>query len=369
MRISLLEKRENFHFILKETLNKSTFFKDKVKNRKQEKFIVNRYLNFIATQKINTNVFQNLINEYSNALVGWKKIIQKTYVHLAVSKVFRKFFGNKIIDLSANFGEFLILGGNHRLRLFSKDLIFSVLLLKENERIGYVANDISVRTNQYLSYAPVVFESGKDWLKEEYFAGIPLNRLESQDEIESYQEKVIKLHLEELLMLTKKQYTKSEYAAFVKNELTLIINNKSIQNTAIESDTITSLLDLLLNKITANSISVSWSHGDFQMANILIREKKFKVIDWESADKRYYLYDLFILLGKVRTNDSLSESIVNFKNKISLLLNITISPDIIILLLIEELRFSVNEEYSENFYMSGVKTKQICESIQEYINE
>jgi len=109
MRISLLEKRENFHLILKETLNKSSFFKDKSKNIKQEKFIVNRYLNFIATQKIKTNVFQNLVNEYSNALVWWKKIIQKTYVHLAVSKVFRKFFGNKIIELSANFGEFLIL--------------------------------------------------------------------------------------------------------------------------------------------------------------------------------------------------------------------------------------------------------------------
>jgi hypothetical protein len=369
MRISLLEKRENFHLILKETLNKSSFFKDKSKNIKQEKFIVNRYLNFIATQKIKTNVFQNLVNEYSNALVWWKKIIQKTYVHLAVSKVFRKFFGNKIIELSANFGEFLILGGNHRLRLFSKDLSFSVLLLKENERIGYVANDISIRTNQTLSYAPIVFESGKDWLKEEYFAGIPLNRLEGQDEIESYQEKAIKLHLEELLMLTIKQCTKSEYAAFVKDELALIINNKSIQNTAIKSDTITSLLDLLLNKITTNSISISWSHGDFQMANILIRDKNFKVIDWESADKRYYLYDLFILLGKVRTNISLKESIENFKNKILLFLDVTITPDIITLLLIEELRFSVNEEYSENFYISGIKTKQICESIQEYINE
>ena len=41
----------------------------------------------------------------------------------------------------------------------------------------------------------------------------------------------------------------------------------------------------------------------------------------------------------------------------------------IILLFIEELRYSINEEYSENFYISGVKTNHLCNEILNYINE
>lgn len=369
MRISLLESREDFYRILKETLNNSSFFKEKSKERKEISFIVNKYLNFIATPKINSQVFQNLVNEYSNSLSWWKKIIQKVYVYLAVSNIFRKLFGNKLIELSTDFSEYLILGGNHRLRLFSNDLSFSVLLLKEKERVNYIKNDIDIRTNQTLSYAPVIYESGADWLKEEYFTGTPLNRLKSKEVIDGFQKKAIKKHIKELLFFTKENWTKEEYFFFVKNEIDLILNNKLLKKTAIEKNIIFSLIEVLLNRVTVNNISTSWTHGDFQMANILIRNNEFKVIDWESANQRFYLYDIFTILGRVRTNISLLESIESFKKEISYFLDIEITQDIIILILIEELRFSINEEYSENFYISGIKTKEIFGSIQEYLNE
>ena len=369
MRISLLEKREDFYLILKRTLNKSSFFKDQNEHVYNNRFIVNKYLNFIATQKINRNVFQNLINEYSNSIVWWKKMTQKTYVFLAVSNSFRKYFGHKIINLSANYSEYLILGGNHRLRLFSEDLSFSVLLLKENERVNYIENDISIRKNHLLSYAPTIYENGKDWLKEEYFDGVPLNRLKDSKKIDSFQKKVINSHLKELLLSTKKSWTNKEYQFFLNNEINFIIGNKFLQKTAVKKNTIIALFDLLFKELSTENISISWSHGDFQMANILVKENNFKVIDWESANKRYYLYDIYTLIGGLRSGIQLKESIEVFRGKISSFLDVVVTHEMIILLFIEELRYSVNEEYSENFYISGLKTNEICNSIKDYLNE
>ena len=90
MRISLLEKREDFYFILKNTLKNSSFFEEQNDGFKGARYTVNKYLNFIASEKINTKVFQNLVNEYSNSRVWWRKVIQKVYVSLAVSNAFRK---------------------------------------------------------------------------------------------------------------------------------------------------------------------------------------------------------------------------------------------------------------------------------------
>ena len=74
----------------------------------------------------------------------------------------------------------------------------------------------------------------------------------------------------------------------------------------------------------------------------MINNELFKVIDWESADKRFYLYDYFTLFGKSRTNISIIESINLFKK-------ISVNGDYINLLLIEEIRFYINEESSLNF--------------------
>lgn len=367
MRISLLEKREDFYAILKETLNTSSFNKNK--NNVNKKYVVNKYLNFITTKELPTSVFQILVNEYSSSLIWWKNKMQSIYVELAISNEFRSIFGQKTIQISSFFEEYLILGGNHRLRLFSKDLTSSFVLLKKGERINFLINDIAIRTKNNLFYAPKVISYGKDWLEEEYFVGIPLNRLNNQKEIETFKNCVIKKHLKELLMPTKKIWTKYEYVRFLNEEIDLILDNELLKEVSLTKKKIKSLFSELIDTLTNDEIPISWSHGDFQMANVLIRENQFKVIDWESANKRFYLYDIYTLEGGIRTGVSLKESIERFKEKISFSKSVKINEDTINLLLIEELRFSINEEYSENFYVSGLKTKQICNSIQDYLNE
>ena len=366
MRISLLEKRENFYQILYDTLKSNNFPKDEISSRS---YVVNKYLNFIATEDLDKSSFQILINEYSSSLNFWTKIPQACYVRLATSKIFRSFFSHKIIKMDISFQNYLILGGNHRLRLFSKDLGFSLLLLKKNERSNYIENDITVRTNQFLTYAPIIYEKGQNWLMEEYFNGIPLNRLANKKEINYWQKKAINSHLEQLLFLTKKICTTKEYKIIINSEINTIISSNYLQKTVLTKNKIIAVFDLLFRELSIDNIPISWSHGDFQMANILVKENNFKVIDWESANKRYYLYDIYTLIGGVRSGIQLKKSIEVFRNKISSFLNVVVTNDMIILLFIEELRYSVNEEYSENFYISGLKTKEICGAIQDYLNE
>jgi len=366
MRISLLEKRENFYKILYDTLRSHNFPNDEISSRM---YVVNKYLNFIATKDLDKSSFQTLINEYSSSLNFWTKIPQAFYVRLATSIIFRSFFSHKIIKMNISFQNYLILGGNHRLRLFSKDLGYSLLLLKKNERSNYIENDITVRTNQFLTYAPIIYEKGQNWLKEEYFNGIPLNRLANKKEIYYWQSKAINSHLDQLLFLTKKICTTKEYKNIINSEINTITSSNILQKTVLTKNKIIAVFDLLFRELSIDHIPISWSHGDFQMANILVKENNFKVIDWESANKRYYLYDIYTLIGGVRSGVQLKKSIEVFKNKISSFLNVEVTNDMIILLFIEELRYSVNEEYSENFYISGLKTKEICDAIQDYLNE
>ena len=72
------------------------------------------------------------------------------------------------------------------------------------------------------------------------------------------------------------------------------------------------MINSLFKRLTIDKIKVSWSHGDFQEANILISKNNYKVIDWEGSNKRYYLYDEFVLLSRIRSNISIEEANRNY---------------------------------------------------------
>ena len=111
-----------------------------------------------------------------------------------------------------------------------------------------------------------------------------------------------------------------------------------------------------------------WTHGDFQQANILIANGTSKVIDWEASEKRFYMYDAFILFGRIRKGETISDDILNFREAIEPMDYVKeVDENTIILLLIEELRFNVNETFSVNFFESGIQTKNLCKTIIKYI--
>jgi len=361
MRISLLEKREDFYKILNITLN-SYIENLNANNSKLSYFVVNKYLNFIATPYLPSSTFNILKNEYSNSNIKWKKIFQFFYVQLAVKKGLRLFFAQKVIRLPHYFTDFLILGGNHRIRLFSENLNGSLVILKSKERDKYIYNDIKIREFFSLSFAPIILDKGKDWFIEEYFDGIPVNRLIKKTDynpdllLEFYQKELVEpskevlsiIDYKDLINLDLESILKVNFESNLKNDL-----HKLIIKTFIS----------LFSLINIKRVEISWTHGDLQEANILIKNKEIKVIDWESADKRFYLYDYFTLFSKIRTNISLNKAIGIFEAKFPN------DRNVIYLLLIEELRFSLNERFSVNFLNSGKLTRKLCNDILNYINE
>lgn len=360
MRISLLEKREDFYKILNTTL--STYAENiNVSSLKSSFFVVNRYLNFIADPCLPSSLFVILKNEYSNSQVKWKKIFQFAYVQLAVKRVLRLLFAQKVIRLPTYFSKFLILGGNHRIRLFSDEIDGSLVILKSKESDKFLYNDIRIRESFHLSFAPVILDKGKDWFIEEYFEGIPINRLARQSDYNL--DVLMKSYEAELLELSKEVVSISHYKNFVNKDIeTVFIGHSKVYLNDIEklvSKTIKALFDL----IKISRVEVSWTHGDLQEANILVKNGKIKVIDWESADKRFYLYDYFTLFSKIRTNISLNIAIDIFLAKFPN------DMDVIYCLLIEELRFALNEEWSFNYKSSGINTRKLCNDILNLINE
>lgn len=361
MRISLLEKREDFYKILNITLNNYTKNLN-LNNSKSSFFVVNKYLNFIANPYLPSSLFNILKNEYSNSNIKWKKIFQFFYVQLAVQKVLRLLFAQKIIRLPNYFSDFLILGGNHRIRLFSETLNGSLVILKSKERDKYIYNDIKIRESFCLSFAPIILDKGKDWFIEEYFEGTPINRIRKENDYSL--DSLLKVYQNELLDPSKEVLTIKDYKKMINLDLETVLEVNFECNVKKELDgLIIKTFRTLFHLITIKRVEISWTHGDLQEANILIKNKQLKVIDWESADKRFYLYDYFTLFSEIRTNISFKKSIDIFKAKFSIDMNV------VYLLLIEELRFSLNEEFSLNFLNSGENTKKLCNNILNFINE
>jgi hypothetical protein len=368
MRISLLEERENFDKILKNTLENSTFFENQ-KNIEMENFFINKYMNFIVNGSLPADVFQTLVNEYSTSLIWWRKWMQLIYVRLATSLLLRKLFSQRKIVLPRNLKNYLILGGNHRIRLFRNGLKDSIVILKSGENKNFIRNDIFLRNNYNLTYAPKIIDSGIDWLKEEYFNGNPLNRIATGTKLYQIKNLIIKNHTKELIKASTEEIFYEDYKKIINTEVIEILKNKEIKFKEELSISIKKVINSLFEVLLIDKIKISWTHGDFQEANILISKNNYKVIDWEASDKRYYLYDELVLLSKIRSNISIEESIYNLNKTRIEEKKIGYCKNTIILFLIEEIRFYLKEDFSINFYSCGKKTELLCNSIEKFINE
>ena len=217
---------------------------------------------------------------------------------------------------------------------------------------------IKIREYFNLSFAPKVLKKGKDWFIEEYFEGTPINRFGSEKDYNL--DLLLDFYQKELIEPSKEVITINDYKNLINLEVDTIlkINNETNLN-ELMLKTFTTLFSL----INIEKVEISWTHGDLQEANILSKNNEIKIIDWESSDKRFHMYDYFTLFSKIRTNISLKKSIDIFNTKY------TKDTNVIYLLLIEELRFSLNEKFSLNFFSSGKTTKKLCNDILNFLNE
>lgn len=363
MRISLLEHREDFYEILSKTLFDYIVDQD-LDFSGEQIFFVNKYLNFIATRDLPTVAFKNLVREYDTSIVKWKRPIQKLYVRIAVSHRFRALLSHKLVKLPDIFSRFLIMGGNHRLRLFTGDCDSSYIILKNQESPRFLINEIELKERLRLSYAPRIINKGNNWIQETYFEGTPVNRLVCDAERSRILSDVLNMHIQELLTPTLYTESQDEFFKKKKNEILRVIQRP---NLIIDEDTVEEIantIDLIERNLPTDEIPMAWSHGDFQMANILVSEKEVNVIDWEAADKRFYFYDIFVLMGEFRVHGDLQRGLIELRSKIERFpVNVKLPERWEAILALEELLYCIHENCSLNFYFPGKSVKKMCFAI------
>ena len=370
MKLSQLLLREDFYSILKKTLNQNKYLDNQHFSGKTSLFSCFKYLNIIHNESLDNRVIRTLIFEYSLSKSALKKYLQNVYIKLVFLPIISDYFIDYKIKLPRELINHAIVPGNHRVRLFDSSLNKIIVLLKSEENPKFLLNDVKARFNNKISYAPKIFSYGDDWLIEEFIEGIPYNRVKNNlnDPVEIALKHNIELVEKNKIKISKEKYINDNCKEF--HNLIEMVMNVNLKKLILE------LNELLIKKIKnslIDKIEISITHGDFQEGNMRLNSNnEVYILDWESSDIRYYMYDFFVLFSGIRTGNSLEKSFELFSNKLE---NIKILKDKYsfnltkILLCYEELRFNLNEKISINFYDSGKGLRRLVSDINNYISK
>ena len=355
MKITTLSKRENYKSIIYKSLLK--YLEDQFvdnDNIEMTKYYVNKRLSIIFSDNTPNELFYKSIAEYSHNKNFLKRAFQFFYVKVVAIKFLRKLFSDDFIYLPSFFSSFSIIGGNHRIRLLNIVNSKFLVLLKNGESSHFIQNELKVRSLTQINYLPsITHELNNNWFYESYESGIPFNRinLSKQKKLE-YFNYLFFLHNSKLILPTKEKINIKIYLESIQSDITNLIKKGNFA-----PDILPILYQLFseLEKYFFNSnidIFTSYTHGDFQEGNLRIQDNRIIIIDWESSDRRFFLYDFFVLLGNPRHDKFILNSYYTFKEKIHLLDDFPIdfiNENTMLLFFLEELKFYTLEENSLNY--------------------
>lgn len=371
MKLSQLLLREDFYIIMSKTIGSNSFFKDNY-DKKNVVFNCFKHLNIILNKSLDDEVKDALVFEYSLSKSPFKQFLQNIYIKIIFLPIISNFFSDKRIMLPSHLSNYGLVPGNHRIRIFESSLKKITVLLKDKEGSKFIMNDIDARFNNNLSYAPKILSFGSDWLIEEFINGVPFNRVENNKSNKAL-EILISLHTKELINKNKKIISIEKYLNKCKKELYLLVDIIE-ENNPIKKEILFGLENLISCILSHNitEIETSTTHGDFQEGNIRINSKnELFVLDWESADNRFYLYDAFVMLSSVRTGIELDKAFGLFfkkADKYQIKIDRYSKASLIILLCFEELRFHFNEDISSNFLSPGANSKKTLNKISTFLD-
>lgn len=396
MRISLLEKREDFNLIFSKTLSdywSSQFGKSiKVRNENSNGSAVNnlyahKYFNFIAAANTPAYAFEALKKEYSKSKSPFKSFLLRSYFNLSIHKWLLPFFAHTSFVVDPGIPEnrtFIIFGGNTRLRIVFPDEKKTIVLLKNGFDPVYIENEIKFRSSNELTIAPTWIEADKEGyhFTEAYTPGFPLNRLKETAQLATLKLEALHTLLEEVVapasekvMMKKYCYTKLDE---INDLMSTLQNEKQKKHVSAFVGRLTSSVDN-----HEGELLLSNSHGDFQEANILLTDDGLKVIDWETVGKRSVTYDFFTIQlqarGRISTeqigekNPLIYESVNTwYQKKLDLNLDHEYSKYLFVFI-IEEFYYALKSSCSPVFHQNGIaldsKTVGLELVFQELANE
>ncbi len=314
MRISILLKREPFARIFAETLSRYWSNRYGCEHRvawgrggSGQRWWGNSYLNFFAAAGTPPETFEALRREYSRSRSTLRRPAQKMYVSAATTFPSLRWFSNVSFAVSPSVldaGRMLVLGGNHRLRLLEPANRTSTVILKSGLGPQHIAGEIEMRTALSPECAPKMLEANRreEWFTEAYVPGTPINRLPGDEET-YWGELASALLLRQVIVPSLEVVPIEFWRDNLLDRFRRLLESCSCPTGPALFELARAISEDAAALCPSRRLPCSWTHGDFQPANIITTGQRLWVIDWEGAAWRFSGYDFFQLAVGARRAD------------------------------------------------------------------
>lgn len=323
MKITLLEKRENFKAVFISTL--VSFIKSNQDFNNEDLRPVclryNRLLNIVYPENFSSNNLWTLVQDYRFHKNPVRRSIQRLYVFLAIKTPFEKIFSSYLLKnyhLPENMFQCAFLPGSHSIRIidFEKDICFVVA--KPGVISDFLESDVGYRKK--VSIAPKVlnYDPSKRFYTEKRISGISVDRILDHDKsIFAYSK--VKNIMRDRYSESLEEIPFKIYLSGLCSELNNLVASLSDRLGYEFCERILRMQKICERFALACEIEfvlVCDSHGDFQSGNILVTNNDIWLIDWEYSDRRSLFFDAIVLECETRKIYNLAERLESFYMRI-----------------------------------------------------
>lgn len=306
MRISDLLKNEPFPEIFCQTLK--AFWETTLNNtievswgaaKGAQVWRGNPHLNFFCVKDVDVRCFNNIVSEFGWSRKRWRRALQCMYARLVVNPNTRWCFTPLSISVSNKVpqaNELLIIGGRNRLRILHPRREITTVIRKSGAPLKAFEREIAARIGPASAVAPKwngLFANGLAF-SEQYIEGRPINRF-GPKQTSQYREDALSILKNEVHLPTQAILTVSEYLINFRVRTKNFIGSHALEISLFN------LLDFIEEEWHTEVISICFTHGDFQDANVLVNaSQKNMIIDWETSSQRWSLYDHATMYSGIR---------------------------------------------------------------------
>jgi len=289
--------------------------------RQAQVWLVNQRLNAIYVSEAEAPIFAPVRQEFIRSRIWWRRPLQRAYVRAASAPLGRKRLAHMALVVTPPLpqaGQKLIVPGNHKIRILDYRQGTAVSLLKAGFPQAFMENEIEAYRVALQCALPVpemlAIDPDGGWFVQRYLCGTPLNRLPSP-ELERRTRQQAFVHLRRLAEMTARIQPVGEYLDSLLGRIRLRIDDAHLLSPAEKRDW-HALSQALHRRIEpeqrVKDLTLAFTHGDFQPANLLSQDDRLWIIDWEYSAERQAGYDALVFLLASRNPAGLGKRLARF---------------------------------------------------------
>ncbi len=328
MKIELLNERENFPEIFKESLQR---FLVRYINwsgslcwgpGKGLQFRQNARLNVIYPVSLPRQMVDEVTQEFRYHPNLPRRLAQQIYAGLAIRWPLENLTAPVMFSIPEHpkvMETWVFIPGNHSVRIIDFDRQSSIVFPKAGFDIEMTRRDASIRQRFPFLLAPKIAEAPLhgEWYIEERVCGLPLNRLPDVAQRAAAEARAVtslrRLYAE--TWVSEKVESYLEQLASELDTLFVCTGSRMTKDFLGRLKSIKERASAVVARSGQEAVLVVQSHGDFQPANILVDGENVKIIDWEYSKPRSVTYDYLVYTACSRFASGLEGRLAQLLNR------------------------------------------------------